>query len=282
MNGEQVARGLTGSWINGWLAAIGITVLIPDVRLRWSDDDDPCALFDTNDLIEKLVRALPTSEEVRLLAICKDSPLSNYSFPRNPTLEAYRDRCRVARERGDFSLSSTITDFTGLDSDRLEHSPFDPSVPKGITIHDRLVACREAIDDPEMMVTASLAGRARRVQMNGLGFDYRRILAPTVPRANVYVDPVTELLAFYGLALIPMRGDMRHTRARGWTKSSMKRGAFTWPVWKPWLGTAGVDALLDLHWSGTTIGINMTYSVVPYQQRSTMDSTRGFASERLS
>lgn len=282
MKSEYVAPGLTGSWLNGWLAAIGITVLVPEIRLRWSDDDEPCAVFDSADLIDRLVAALPTIEDLHLLAIANVNPLSSHAFPRNPTLEAYCDRCRVARERSDFSLSSTITDFTGPDSDRLEHSPFDPSAPKGITIHERLVSCLEAIDDPTTMVAASLAGRARRQQLNGLGFDYRRILAPTVPRANVYVDPIVELLAFYGMALIPVRGDMRRTRARGWTKSSMKRGAFTWPVWMPWIGTAGIDALLDLYWSGGTTGMHVAYSVVPYQQRSTMDSTRGFASERLS
>ena len=30
------APGLPADWLNGWLAAIGVTVLIPGARLRWT------------------------------------------------------------------------------------------------------------------------------------------------------------------------------------------------------------------------------------------------------
>ena len=57
------APGLPADWLNGWLAAIGVTVLIPGARLCWTDDGVPSAVFETDepvDLAKVVADALPT------------------------------------------------------------------------------------------------------------------------------------------------------------------------------------------------------------------------------
>jgi len=44
--GDLLAPGLTADWLNAWLAAIGVTVLVPGIRLGWSADPLPVAHFD--------------------------------------------------------------------------------------------------------------------------------------------------------------------------------------------------------------------------------------------
>ena len=71
----------------------------------------------------------------------------------------------------------------------------------------------------------SLTGRAGRVKDNGLGFDQTR-LGSQADETSIWIDPVVEVLAFFGLALLPVRGrgadrqldrfaDTRE-RQRGW------------------------------------------------------------------
>ena len=38
---EMTCPGLPGGWINGWLAAVGATVLDDRVRLHWTTDGAP-------------------------------------------------------------------------------------------------------------------------------------------------------------------------------------------------------------------------------------------------
>ena len=42
---EVTCPGLPGAWINGWLAAVGSTVLDARVRLQWTTDGAPRAVL---------------------------------------------------------------------------------------------------------------------------------------------------------------------------------------------------------------------------------------------
>ena len=83
-----------------------------------------------------------------------------------------------------------------------------------------------------------------------------------------WIDPVVELLAFFGLAEFPVRGrgvDRRlgrhgepDVRQRGWRKApgSNEPRRFVWPAWQQPLDASGVDALLDIWnpWRTHTLG----------------------------
>lgn len=274
------APGLQANWLNAWLAALGITVLVPEARLSWTDDERPHAVFDHGDLIAHLAAAFPTRAHLDAIAIARQHPASAHPFPRKPTGAAYRDRAHLAR-LGDFSLTSTVTDLVH-GSDELPHSPFDPPFPKGITLHDRVLACRNAIHDELRQCQESLTGVGTRVQGSGLGFDYLRRFQPTVPHAEDHVDPVIELLAFFGLSFIHVRGDGNRERVRGWSAGPLHRHAFTWPTWRQAITAPAIDALLDSFWShADTTNTDAVFASVSYQPRGSLDATRGFASERI-
>lgn len=286
------AHAITADWLNAWLAAIGITFLVPGCRLMWSDDPKPHAVFHSDDsLPASLARHLPDSSDLRALAIALTHDECSDKFPRKVSSETYRKRARVARQMGDFSLTSTVTDLALLDDvGNLRHSSFDPPVPKGITIWERVNACHAALPKPEELpaleteLVASLTRGGTRVKTNGLAFDYRRLTPPTDPIGESWVDPAIELLAFCGLALFPVRGDGRRERTRGWQRAATRRGAFTWPAWKPSLDLAGIDAFLDRFWTRANRDpqVQASYASVAYQPLSSSDPTRGYASERLS
>jgi hypothetical protein len=137
------------------------------------------------------------------------------------------------------------------------------------------------------MIAESLAGAGRRIQANGLGFDARRIPAGVQPGAEVSVDPVIECLAFFGLALFPIRGNGRKERTRGWLTDAWRVGAFRWPSWSPLLDRWAIDALLDMAPRAAhdlrlarRLGISSWFETVPYKPKGSSDSTRAYASRR--
>ena len=303
MTREENAPGLTVDWLNAWLAAIGICVLLPEARLRWTNDAVPSACFRLPDglgsLAEAVAQRLPSEEALGQLSIARD--LAGHSeLSRKVPLENYRDRAALARRTGDTTLSSTVTDLSS-DPKRagdLPHSPFDPAVPKGLTLWQRALSCRQAVTSPGPQVAASLLGRGTRVPTNGLGFDSRRLVSAVV-EADKTADPVIELLAFEALALFPWRGrprsgedggpDRFEQRARGWTDRATQRGAFRWCAWSASLDVWAIDALLDALPTGSSareralaarLGVTTWYHSVPYKAMSSSDATRAYAGER--
>lgn len=288
------APGLTAEWLNAWLAALGVTVVLPQVRLSWSDDVRPVALFHAPsgaDIAADLAAAMPDVGQLAIALMLPGRP----DFPRNPPMEVYWDRAVLARQLGDFSLGSTITDLQDpLPVGGLSHSPFDPPAPQGRTLHQRLADCRAAIDDDLAgHITASLAGSEPRIAANGLGFDYRRFVAGVQPKAAKSVDPVVECLAFFGLALFPVRGDGARERTRGWQGKPSRAGAFRWPAWSQPLDRWGIDALMDLVTASASTasrgrprlpgrtGVTALFESIPYRWQSTLDTTRAYASRRV-
>jgi hypothetical protein len=288
----QVLEGpaLTAGWLNGWLAAIGATVLAPQVRLAWTTGPNPHAVFTAEgvDPFDAVLERFPTLEEIERLAIARSHPGARAEFTRKVDAATYGERAALARSAGDFSLWASVTDLATDQEGGLAHSPFDPPVPKGLTLFDRLRSCRELIVDVPTRLRATFEQGGIREQTNGLGFDYRRIVSPTDPNNTKWADPVGEVLAFFGMAMIPVRAAgtgssaTNQARARGWTASPLRAGSFRWPVWREPLSAAGIDALLDVFWSSgrSDASVTASYESVAYQALGTADTTRGFGSRR--
>lgn len=287
-------RGLRGSWLNGWLAAVGVTVRCPSLRLGWTEPPSSVGVLtsdDDRDVAQSVAAALPDEAELSRLAIARQvaaegdhaEPLP--PMPRKVSVETFRARAGLAREHHDPSLAASVSDL--VDDDESAHSPFDPSVPQGLTLHDRLVRCvRDLPDELDARVdavNATFDGTARRTNGNGLGFDYLRLPA-AAEGGELRIDPTVEILAFFALSLFPARGDGRRLRVRGWTRSHTQRGAFTWPVWQGQLDRWAIDALLDRwHTSSATAaryGVTAAYQSVPYQPTGSGDVRRAYTSER--
>lgn len=296
---EELAPGLTADWLNAWLAAIGITVLAPSIRLSWTDESIPIARFlcpERHSLASVVATALPDIHQLETLAI--------HEMPRQVNLAVYGECATRARQHlsawrtGDFSLAASTTDLV-IDAkwkegqEQLRHSPFDPAAP-GTTgsVYDRLVKCWEELNriapSPAEAIAATLSGSGVRVEANGLGFDFRRLAMGVHAKSKKTVDPVVECLCYFGLALFPVRGNGRRERPRGWVDPPSRRGAFSWPVWEQPLDAWGIDALLDrVHARPQDMKMLRRYGVfgsfrsVPYKPMADADTTRAYASERV-
>ena len=298
---EFTCPGLPASWVNAWLAAIGVTVLDPRIRLHWTAERTPVAVLSSVDLdpVDALVDSWPDATHLHDLPIAENWNGAG-ELRRKVSVEQFAARVKGARGHScDWTLSSTMTDLSIDRNGEVAHAPFDPAGP-GTTkwLHHRLLkvhelvgaVCRERLRD-------SLDGRANRVKNNGLGFDSTR-LGSLADASDPWIEPVVELLAFFGLALFPVRGrglDRRFGRSgdpderqRGWRKApgSKERRRFVWPAWKQPLDTAGVDALLDLWnpWRRQTwapLGVHAAWQSVRYQRRGSADNTRAIGSEML-
>jgi len=282
------APGLPADWLNGWLAAIGVTVLIPGARLRWADRGIPFAAFEIDeavDLAQLVAAALPTPETLVRSPIARMLPGMEHEFSRNVTLAAFRERAGLERGTGDGILAASVSDLS-VDArlDNLEHGAFDVPVPRGVTLEERAVACagKLVMADIAQRVRDTLSGWGRREEINGLGFDAHRIPGGMHPAAEVgvYADPVVELLVFSALPLFPVRGNGRRVRQRLWTDSNTRRGALQWIAWRPALDRWAIDALLDL--SPRDLGglALARYQVVPYQLSDPNDR-RAYFAERV-
>ena len=281
------APGLAADWLNGWLAAIGVTMLIPGARLRWADDGVPFAVFEMDeagDLAEAVASALPTAETLACSAIARTLEEADHGFARNVTLAAYRERAAVERRNGGGILAASVSDLSAdLNPDSLDHGAFDPPAPRGETLWSRATKCAQALEGSSIAerVRETFSGRGRREALNGLGFDARRLPAGMHAARDVYADPVVELLAFTAMSLFPTRGNGQRVRQRLWTDNSNKVGAFRWIAWRPALDCWGIDALLDLP-DRDTVGLTVTaYRVVPFRPSAQADTTRAYFAERV-
>lgn len=297
---EIACPGWPASWVNAWLAAVGATVLHEQVRLSWTDDAEPKAMLTSSsgDPIEQLAESWPT------LGFLEDLPIAEHwqdaaVLRRKVHVEEFAARASAARSHTQaWTLSSTMTDLCVERDGEVRHAPFDPAGPGTIKwLHHRLVKVHRHIESPVESLTASLSGRGARVQDNGLGFDQTR-LGSLNDHTKMWVDPIVETLAFFGLAILPVRGrgadrqldrsaDLR-VRQRGW-RQSPGRGepaSFHWPAWRQPLDRDGIDALLDV-WSPERretwprFGIHAAWRSVQFQRRGDSDTTRAYGAYRL-
>lgn len=297
---EVICPGLRADWVNGWLAAVGATRVEPALRLRWTLDSVPRAVLCAEDAdpVLLLADAWPTSGALEELPIAETwgntSPVR-----RKVSVEDFAMRARAARSDSfSWTLSSTLTDLDVSASGEVAHAPFDPAGPGTIKwLHHRLVKVHSHVDPAVTQMADSLLGTSNRVKDNGLGFDSTR-LASQADKTAKWVDPVIEVLAFFGLALLPVRGTgtdgsinksvRSSSRQRGWKRLSEGRSilCFVWPAWNEPLDFDGIDALLDIwewrdrsRWSRA--GVHGGWHSVRYEKRGSGDTTRGYDSERL-
>lgn len=303
---ELECPGLHASWFNAWLAAVGTTVLVPELRLSWTTDAHPRAVLGVEgrrDPVDLLAASWPSTERVTRMPIAKVRH-GCANLGRQPLLSTFIERAQIARGHNDgWTLSSTLTDLYCTASDvqkaKVKHSKLDPAGPGSIgTLHDRLLkVMSHVVDDIEPSIRDAFEGRATRVGDNGLGFDVTRITSlgdSSKPR----VDPIIETLAFFALALFPMRGDAVTAdhrgvaerfalRQRSWHLVSADRPRRVhWPAWASELSRHGIDALLDAwrpsdrrNWS--RLSVHSAWLSVEYSPRGTSDNTRGIGSAAL-
>lgn len=275
------APGLMADWLNAWLAAIGVTVLLPRVKLSWTDEIVPHAVFllpdEDYDLATEIASALPSATDLESLPIARTHARSEAEFPRTVSIESFRDRARLERAQGTCILAACNTDLRDRDLERLPDSPFNPPAPRGVTLWERVVACRAAVDGPAQ-VSATLNGTAERLSGNGLGFDPRRAATGVPPGGADFlrIDPVVELLAFEALSLFPIRGDGRRAQTRGWTGPSSRRHSFVWFSWNEPLDRYAIDAALDQ----PAVVARRRWGVVPYLSTGN-DVTKRYFSEPI-
>ena len=297
---ETICPGLPASWINAWLAAVGATVLDSRIRLRWTTERTPAAVLvaDGADPVEVMAESWPNGEMLAELPIAEHWQ-NTPPLPRRVSVDAFQARAQATRGHPfSWTLSSTVTDLS-LDQNReVAHAPFDPAGP-GPTkwLHHRLLKVHRGVFPSAERLVQSLLGTAERIKDNGLGFDLTR-MGSQADGSAMAVDPVVEVLAFFGLALLPVRGDGTDASQRrssyssavqrGWVRLPGRRREhrFMWPAWSPALDRAAIDALLDIwkpdrksHWN--RLGIHAGWQTVQFKPRATADTTRGFGAERI-
>ena len=293
--------GLPASWVNAWLAGIGIAVLDRRIRLHWSARDAPVAMLSSVELdpVEALVESWPDAPFLHDLPIAENWNGAG-ELKRKVPVEQFVARVREARGHPHaWTLSSTMTDLSIDQSGEVAHAPFDPAGP-GTTkwLHHRLLRVHELTGPVcEERLRRSLLGQANRVRNNGLGFDSTR-LGSLADASDPWIEPVVELLAFFGLAMFPLRGrgvDRRlgrhgspDERQRGWRKvpGSKEPRQLVWPAWQQPLDAAGVDALLDgwNPWRKQTwasFGVHAAWRSVRYRRRGSADNTRAIGARML-
>ena len=293
--------GLPAAWVNAWLAGIGVTVLDRRIRLHWTAEDAPVAVLSSVELdpIEALVDSWPNAVFLRELPVA-ESWNGAGELRRKVSVDQFVTRVREARGHPlAWTLSSTMTDLSIDQNGEVAHAPFDPAGP-GTTkwLHHRLLRIHEWAGPVCVeRLRSSLVGRAGRVKNNGLGFDSTR-LGSLADASDPWIEPVVELLAFFGLAVFPVRGwgaDRRLSRygdpderQRGWRKVPGSNGTrrFVWPAWQQPLNTAGVDALLDgwNPWRKQTwapLGVHTGWQSVRYLRRGSADNTRAIGAHML-
>ena len=297
---EVRCPGLPASWLNGWLAAVGAAVLDKRIRLHWTRDAEPLAVLSAKDVdpIEALIQSWPETETLSDLPIAQDWNDAG-ELQRKVKVEAFIARAKAARGHPfSWTLSSTMTDLCVDKNGEVVHAPFDPAGPGTIKwLHHRLMKIHESLELSTALIRDTLTGDANRVKGNGLGFDQTR-LGSLSDKAPIFMDPVVEELAFFGLSILPVRGpgtdkrlDRRadaRARQRGWLKTSGSPNvrSFHWPAWREPLDHSGIDAIMDA-WkperkhTWPLISIHAGWRSLQFSPRGSADTTRAFGAERL-
>ena len=298
---EFTCPGLPASWVNAWLAAVGATVLDPRIRLRWTVEGAPVAVLSSDEIepVEALAASWPDAAFLADLPIA-ESWEGDSELRRKVPVGHFVARVKKARGHPfAWTLSSTMTDLSVDEHGEVAHAPFDPAGPGTIKwLHHRLLKIHDLARPMSAdRLRDSLVGHAPREKNNGLGFDNTR-LGSLADTSDPWIEPVVELLAFFGLAVLPVRGrgaDRRlgrigdpDERQRGWRKApgGNEPRRFVWPAWRQPLDTAGIDALLDV-WNPrrkqiwAPFGVHAGWRSVEYRSRGSSDPTKGIGSEML-
>ena len=251
---QKVTSGWLANSVNTWLAAIGTTVLVPGMRVGWTEEALPEAILEYpyGDPVQAVVDAWPSSKRIQEMPL---SDLRLYKrkdtgkLKRKVLVEVFSEHLISNRCHPDaWTLTSTMTDLAVGDDNTAGNGSFDPAGPGTIKwLHHRLQKTYDSVTNPDHQIRASLTGLPQYMAGNGLGFDIARL----GHSEDNWIDPVAEVLTFFGLAMFPVRGDgikrkYSSARQRGWQGTRQRN--FVWPAWKQPLDRYAIDALLDVWW----------------------------------
>lgn len=310
--GQGTCYGLPSDWLTGWLAAVGATVVDSHLKLWWTEEEIPLAVFSHqqgHDPVKALSDAWPLLGN-RLDAMPgARHPTKNRNDYSETSVEVFAERLDAGRHHPDlFSLTSSLTDLsweTRKQGDVALYGSFETTGP-GTTkwLHHRCRKVYSCVDDPHKRMAEMFDGTAQRSRGNGLGLDVGRIGAIRDSGAIQMIDPVAETLAYFALALFPVRGDGKQVKAsrgrqRGWGIGSYRDWEFIWPTWQQPLDRWGIDALLTA-WHNTwrkskkgkrewktsraawdLLGVNTGWSTSRFVPRTSRDMTRGYGSQQI-
>ena len=242
--------GLRAEMPHQWLAAVGAAVLADGMRLSWTSGLNPEAvLHHEADPLTALVEAWPSQKRIKAIPMVGHAASQSV---KKLLRSDFRQLVRDTRDHIDaWSLSSAATDLTGTTgAGAAILGPLTPVLERGFSAHRNLP---NASDCTPEKIADTLAGRAAREKGAGLGIDPERFTNSTTGDQGVATLHAVETLAYFGLALYPVRGDGVHheqnpfkARQRGWSTNRYKLGVFQWPAWEQPLDRFGIDALLDV------------------------------------
>jgi hypothetical protein len=267
MHYEHDAPAWTADWINGWLAAIGVTVICPDIKLCWTNTTTPTAIFTTttpDNIAETIAAHFPPK------TFLDDTAIAN-TAKQHPEDDDYVKGAQQARDKADWYWASSYSDLGPIGNKKEDHyrkSLFYPGVPKGIKLTDRVANIAKQSWGKATDIELSMNGALPRVQGNGLGYDPKRLIDPAYPHSDVAIDPVVESLAVFAMLLFPVRGNGYRTNTRGETNTTR----FRWTTWNKPMDLAAIDATF-----GTTQTATTTYEIEKYAPRGSETNTAYFS-----
>lgn len=229
-----------------WLAAVGATVIARELRVSWTGDSSPCAVLHgrkTNP-VDVLYAAWPRNDDFTAMPIVEWNLNNRQDIP----LADFRRMTRTSLgQEHAWSLAAAATDLAPSRAivGTAARGPFNPGFQGRSSPHRsllKMLSCtREDIAD-------ALDGLLPAAKGDGLGLDPGRFPDPQGAESGVKTVHPIEVMAYYGLALFPLRGDgilgSGHPRQRGWT-TRRREDLFRWPAWRQPLDRWAIDTLLD-------------------------------------
>lgn len=265
--------GLPASWPNAWLAAVGCTVLVEGMRLSWTDEADPVAVLSHNDThpLDALVNHWPTPQRFNKMALAVLFNIkSEAGNPGESVIEvgAFRDAMSDIATPDKRSLSGFYCD---QDTEETKNGPacatswfFHHGKPGATT----LKTCLDKVSDGVAKVSdicglrdsllQAFNGTPQLDDQQGLAFDGRRKPRNNHPDASEQVSPIVELLSFWGVSVLPLRGQgtaAKNSHSLRPTQRCQSGHVLRYPTWdhasgldhQAGLDRWGIDALLT-HW----------------------------------
>ncbi len=308
MNPEatRLCHGLSAGSLTGWLAAVGATVIEKDLRLCWTDRDEPTAVFTHQRGVHPLEALTVAWNSLgdRLAGMPASMRNKRYMNVRSfaDLLEKYRGH------PDSFSLTSAMTDLLLDPSPRAPSQsaalgPFETPAQGKLAwgLHYRCSEIYKKMRDSTRGIEQMFDGASERLQSAGLALDAERIGSVRDSAEKPMVDPVAETFAYFALSMFPVRSDGlqrkgARARQRGWQVGPHER-AFIWPAWRQPLDSWGIDALLTA-WHNTwrhrgkddwrtsqaewnRLGIHAAWKTTRYSPKSSSDTTRGYGSQPI-
>ena len=124
---QLTCPGLPADWINGWLAAVGATVLDTRLRLHWTTDGAPLAVLSAAEIdpVDALCESWPDRAQLSDMPIAEKWKGAG-ELRRKVPVEAFVTRARAVRGHPcSWTLSSTMTDLSVDENGEVAHAPFD-------------------------------------------------------------------------------------------------------------------------------------------------------------